>query len=983
MSPGLCQRRLPRQPRRDGERSQLGTMAQEIVITSVRRGLDGGSGYQPVLRTQGMKPAVAERLQIRSGYSHPYPFGDPRNPVVFIHRIERVAGQTLNVLGRICDVGSDHTGRSNFLAHLAALDDTEARRKTAGPADVARRFAFKTTWNEQPREADPPPVIGADRGPAACVAWRAAGLDPGLAGDLAEAAASGKETRLIVRQGDDVLALFADAIALLPPAKRWQVTFNTCEIEPFDAVWRAVREDLPQARSWRGSTGVIDLTSSATKGSDSIYARFARGEASALPWQTPVSDSAKPSTAVATSTPQSPPTEESSHRGTVVHHASETQVPPVAPPSPGDSVPPPPDGPSPPVGPKKRNYLEHVERAALDRDQLDRAAPTRSTVLRFAGLAAVVTLLLTLIGVLAANSLSPELGARLASILRGTEDSEVKQVALAEPDGTGDESTSLGEAGQAERKRRADETARNKKRADEDARVALEEEQKRKAADDERKALERKRTEAETQAQRDAARKQRDAKQAAAFAAFEKLDGIPEQDLPAAKMGDGALVPSTICSLDADNLVDLSLDLAAPAVPRDPPDNGESFRVNIEPVADKTPTWEVSALGQGLDKTPLPIPLATIVAKDGRLLLQPANMKILENQRFSHLRRSVLLVRARNPEKPNEGSGIVKAIQLVRPVVIPPLEVSLLDPSTPIKLQPPPGFSPPELFPGEVQVDYEIAYGFGLDRSPKKEVHRGKWRTGDTPVFVPLLQCPPAPPRPQNPPTFVGLRLAFANGLSELRITPQIQGLAEKSFSLEEISRYVRKSDADFREELNRIQNDTLKLINPFLVPVDRIDANKLKSFVKTHERELEDYFQPQPCAAWRNECTQILLSAASLPQPGMQKGGTGGVAMTAVTQDEFEQRIKPLRSDWQRTFVAPLEEWAKHRAKQQHDQLSERRQCFAPLKEPAYVLLRTITTQAVDRDKTKHSVTLLTGSAEHKPRNNTSPPPENKPSVN
>ena len=592
-------------------------------------------------------------------------------------------------------------------------------------------------------------------------------------------------------------------------------------------------------------------------------------------------------------------------------------------------------------------------------------------------------MLLMLIGGFAAISLNPELGARLASIVRGTDDSGTKQVALAEPDGTGDESTSLGEAEQAERKRRDDEAARNKKRAEEATRAALEEEQKRKAADDERKALERKRTEAETQAQRDAARKQRDAKQAAAFAAFEKLDGIPEQDLPAAKMGDGALVPSTICSLDADNLVDLSLDLAAPAVPRDPPDNGESFRVNIEPVADKTLTWEVSALGQGLDKTPLPIPLATIVAKDGRLLLQPANLKILGNQRFSYLRRSVLLVRARNPEKPNEGSGIVKAIQLVRPVVIPPLEVSLLDPSTPIKLQPPPGFSPPELFPGEVQVDYEIAYGFGLDRSPKKEVHRGKWRTGDTPVFVPLLQCPPAPPRPQNPPTFVGLRLAFANGLSELRITPQIQGLAEKSFSLEEIGRHVRKSDADFKEELNRIQNDALKLINPFRVPVDRVDANKLKSFVKTHDRELQDYFQPQPCAAWRDECTQILQSAASLPRPGTQKGGFG-VAVTAVTQDEFEQRIKPLRSDWQKTFVAPLEEWAKHRAKQQHDQLSERRQCFAPLKEPAYVVLRTITTQAVDREKNEHSVTLVTGSEEHKPRkNNPSPPAESKPIVN
>ena len=333
-------------------------MAQEIVITSVRKGLDGGSGYQPVLRTRGMKPAVAERLQIRSGYSHPYPFGDPRNPVVFIHRIERVAGQSFNILGRICDAGSDHTGRSNFLAHLAALDDTEARRKTAGPADVTRRFAFKTGWNEQPREADPPPIIGGDRSPAACAAWRAAGLDPGLAGYLAEAAARGQETRLIVRQSDDVLALFADAIALLPPAKRWRVTFNTCEIESFDAVWRAIRDDLPQARAWRGSPGVIDLTHPGTRGSDSVYARFARGDANSLPWQAQTSDVASPPTTVTAASPQVATTVETAPPAHTAHANTEASVPPVVRPGHADATR--------FTGTSPREWLSHGSRRRFD-----------------------------------------------------------------------------------------------------------------------------------------------------------------------------------------------------------------------------------------------------------------------------------------------------------------------------------------------------------------------------------------------------------------------------------------------------------------------------------------------------------------------------------------------------------------------------------------------------------------------------------------
>ena len=64
-------------------------MTAELVITSAPKGIDGGSGFQPVLRTRGMHPPLAERIRIRSGYSHPYPHGDQRNPVIFIHADRR------------------------------------------------------------------------------------------------------------------------------------------------------------------------------------------------------------------------------------------------------------------------------------------------------------------------------------------------------------------------------------------------------------------------------------------------------------------------------------------------------------------------------------------------------------------------------------------------------------------------------------------------------------------------------------------------------------------------------------------------------------------------------------------------------------------------------------------------------------------------------------------------------------------------------
>lgn len=271
-------------------------MIHELILTSVPRGIDGGSGFQPVLRTRDMKAGLEDRLKLASGYSHPFRHGDARNPVVYVHRIERVSGSSLHVLGRIADAGSDHTGRSNFIGHLLALEAADARRKAAGPAEVARRFPFRTKWSDPPREESPPTVVGGDRMPAPCSSWRAAGLDAGLAGDLAEAAMKGQEVLLVTRPGDTgdtVLSLFADALALVEPSRRWQVTFNTCAIEPFQALWTAIRADLPQAQALRSHAGrVIDLTADA-RGSDGEYARFARdGTAAAvLPWQRPAAAS--------------------------------------------------------------------------------------------------------------------------------------------------------------------------------------------------------------------------------------------------------------------------------------------------------------------------------------------------------------------------------------------------------------------------------------------------------------------------------------------------------------------------------------------------------------------------------------------------------------------------------------------------------------------------------------------------------------------
>jgi hypothetical protein len=264
-------------------------MAHQIIATSVPRGLDGVSGYQTVLKSTGIPPRVFDRLKARSGYSHRYPHGDSRNPVVYVHRIEELGGNRWHVLGCVRDAGSDHTGRSNFLAHMLAIDAAEARGKPGGPAAAAiARGCFLDKWDRPPEPAAPAKtLVAADRPaqPGDAPAWSAAGLDPGLAGDLAAAAMGNRKVILVTRPSDDVLSLFADAMRLVEPAKRWAVTFNTCAIEDFDGTWKAVRADLSDAKDLRdGKAALIDLTTN-PRGSSDAYARFARGEVDSLPWQ--------------------------------------------------------------------------------------------------------------------------------------------------------------------------------------------------------------------------------------------------------------------------------------------------------------------------------------------------------------------------------------------------------------------------------------------------------------------------------------------------------------------------------------------------------------------------------------------------------------------------------------------------------------------------------------------------------------------------
>ncbi|HEY4262665.1 MAG TPA: hypothetical protein VGM98_21075, partial [Schlesneria sp.] len=208
-------------------------MSFEILYTSAPSGLrPGSSGYCTVLSSRGVPAPTVELLESLSGYRHLFPLGHPQatlNPVNFGHYVMRISGRREHVLSRVSDFRLDYTGRSNKLAHHVVVDEIAA--VPAGPAWLLKRPNWiRDNWNGDVGFSDGSRIPAPDvRAAEPCSAWARATGDAGWAGVLAESflADPNRKVFLIYRPGTDVLALFDEAIKLLPELKRWDVTFAT------------------------------------------------------------------------------------------------------------------------------------------------------------------------------------------------------------------------------------------------------------------------------------------------------------------------------------------------------------------------------------------------------------------------------------------------------------------------------------------------------------------------------------------------------------------------------------------------------------------------------------------------------------------------------------------------------------------------------------------------------------------------------------
>jgi hypothetical protein len=210
-----------------------------------------------VLATPGMSKTLVEQLESLSGYTHVYPAHIPEaklNPVNFSHLILTTGGRQYHVLSRIGDAGLDYSQRSNKLAHHVALETNEL--VPPGPAWVlSQRNFMESTFHGEPTiiQAGRKPPAG-DTPATVCSHWEQLTGDAGWAGVLAETALQKRAQQAVIvfRPGMDLLPLFVEALNLLPPHRRWEVSFSTYFTRlPSGLVcqWRCVLEGTAECKA--------------------------------------------------------------------------------------------------------------------------------------------------------------------------------------------------------------------------------------------------------------------------------------------------------------------------------------------------------------------------------------------------------------------------------------------------------------------------------------------------------------------------------------------------------------------------------------------------------------------------------------------------------------------------------------------------------------------------------------------------------------
>lgn len=231
-------------------------MIFELIYTSAPKGLKPGtSGYATVAYTEGMPTTYINLCESLSGYVHLFTnLSDPNyssNPVAFNHYKFTINNQKISILSRVAPSGTDYSGRANKIAHHIVVPSEEC--SPAAPASImSQQDFFIEKWDKEPQLLSKNRIIfpKIDAKNYFAKHWEDYYGDAGIAGILAQRVLNGEKTPsfILFEPGMDVLQLIREAMILLPPEKRWEVTFSTFfnpSIKPLDSdcIWRCCVND--------------------------------------------------------------------------------------------------------------------------------------------------------------------------------------------------------------------------------------------------------------------------------------------------------------------------------------------------------------------------------------------------------------------------------------------------------------------------------------------------------------------------------------------------------------------------------------------------------------------------------------------------------------------------------------------------------------------------------------------------------------------
>lgn len=267
-------------------------MIQELIYTSVPSGLDPSkSGFTIAAATAGMSRPLSSALERLSGYTFAFNLSDPRadqNPPNFMHVHLQASQQTFSVLSRVGFAGSDYSGRANKIAHHFLVPPDQ--RTANGPARALaslQQTALMTSYDQPAESLDPRSASILQQHCEPDTSWLdALGGDRGHAGLLARSFANDSRTPALVvfQPGMNILGLFAAALDVLGPEKRWDVTFSTYFDGSLPASvhchWRGILAGSSQMSllSRYPKAAVIDLTQPPAALPDDPYIQAARSQ---------------------------------------------------------------------------------------------------------------------------------------------------------------------------------------------------------------------------------------------------------------------------------------------------------------------------------------------------------------------------------------------------------------------------------------------------------------------------------------------------------------------------------------------------------------------------------------------------------------------------------------------------------------------------------------------------------------------------------